>query len=152
MTSTSRAVVLLCLLALVLPAVGAATAEAQDKPEAAKKAAPNPLLNPVKANEKAPETFKVEFQTTKGDFVVEAHRSWAPKGVDRFYNLVKIGFYDDVAFFRVIKGFMVQFGIHGDPKVSAKWRVAQIERTAFGDALTQLLFGDEFFITVAARV
>jgi peptidyl-prolyl cis-trans isomerase A (cyclophilin A) len=59
--------------------------------------------------------------------VVEAQREWAPLGVDRFYNLVKNGFYDGVCFFRVISGFMAQFGIHGDPKVSAAWRQERIQ-------------------------
>jgi cyclophilin family peptidyl-prolyl cis-trans isomerase len=64
---------------------------------------------------------------TKRSFVVEVHRDWAPNGADRFYNLVKNGFYDNVRFFRVISGFMVQFGIHGDPKISAPWREAQLK-------------------------
>jgi peptidyl-prolyl cis-trans isomerase A (cyclophilin A) len=68
----------------------------------------------------------VRFETTKGPFVVEVTRAWAPRGADRFYNLVKAGYYDDVAFFRVVSGFMVQFGIHGDPRVSALWREARI--------------------------
>ena len=85
------------------------------------------LLAPAKAKEKAPATFQVKFVTTKGNFVVKSVRAWAPKGVDRFYNLVKLGYYDDIAFFRVIDGFMAQFGIHGDPKVSAAWRTARIE-------------------------
>ena len=73
------------------------------------------LKNPSKAVEKAPENFKVKFETTKGDFTLEVTRDWAPLGADRFYNLVKAGFFTDVAFFRVIEGFMVQFGIHGTP-------------------------------------
>ena len=59
-------------------------------------------------------------------FVIEVTRAWAPKGADRFYNLVKNGFYDNVRFFRVISGFMVQFGINGDPAIMARWREAQI--------------------------
>ena len=84
------------------------------------------LLNPALAVEKAPENFKVGFKTTKGDFTVEVTRAWAPLGADRFYNLVKAGYFTDIAFFRVISGFMAQFGIHGDPAVSAKWREAGI--------------------------
>ncbi|MEK7384632.1 MAG: peptidylprolyl isomerase [Elusimicrobiota bacterium] len=84
------------------------------------------LLSPEKAVEKAPDVFKAKFVTTKGDMVVEVHRDWSPNGADRFYNLVKIGYYDDVAFFRVINGFMAQVGIHGDPNVSARWRGAAI--------------------------
>jgi peptidyl-prolyl cis-trans isomerase A (cyclophilin A) len=84
----------------------------------------SPLLNPQDPalNQKAPATFKAKFETNKGNFVVEVTRDWAPVGADRFYNLVKYGFFDDGRFFRVISGFMVQFGIHGDPKVSAVWR------------------------------
>jgi peptidyl-prolyl cis-trans isomerase A (cyclophilin A) len=84
------------------------------------------LMSPAKLTEKAPAKYKVKFATTKGDFVVEVHRDWAPQGADRFYNLVKNGFYDNTRFFRVIKGFMVQWGIHGDPAVNAAWREANI--------------------------
>ena len=84
------------------------------------------LLSPDKATERAPDIFKVRFATTKGDFVLEVQRAWAPLGADRFYNLVKTGYFDDIAFFRAIQGFMVQFGIHGSPQVSAQWRDARI--------------------------
>lgn len=85
-----------------------------------------PLLDPEQAIEKAPDRFRVRFETTKGPFVIEVKRAWAPQGADRFYNLVRLGYYDDVTFFRVIEGFMVQFGIHGDPEVGSVWRSAQI--------------------------
>ena len=85
------------------------------------------LANPAALSEQAPATFKAKFETSKGAFVVEVHREWAPNGADRFYNLVKNGFYDDARFFRVMKGFMVQFGISGDPKLSAAWRAARID-------------------------
>ena len=88
--------------------------------------AQSPLANPAALNEQAPAAYKVKFDTSKGPFVVEVTRAWAPKGADRFYNLVKSGFYDNVRFFRVISGFMVQFGINGDPGVMARWRTAQI--------------------------
>jgi peptidyl-prolyl cis-trans isomerase A (cyclophilin A) len=84
------------------------------------------LHDPSRATEQAPDRFRVRFETTRGPFVVEVTRAWAPRGADRFYNLVRAGYYDDVAFFRVIEGFMVQFGIHGDPRVNAAWRVARI--------------------------
>jgi|RhiMethySRZTD1v2_1073278.scaffolds.fasta_scaffold12045_9 peptidyl-prolyl cis-trans isomerase A (cyclophilin A) len=80
-----------------------------------------------KVNEKAPDTFKAKFETGKGSFVIEVTRAWSPNGADRFYNLVHNGFFDGVKFFRVVDGFMVQFGIHGDPKVSAAWRNATIK-------------------------
>ena len=85
------------------------------------------LSNPAALREQAPPVYKAKFDTTKGVFVIEVQRDWAPNGADRFYNLVKNGFYDNVRFFRVISGFMVQFGIHGDPKVSAPWREAQLK-------------------------
>ena len=84
------------------------------------------LGNPAALKEAAPPVYKVRFDTSKGAFVVEVHRDWAPNGADRFYNLVKNGFYDDTRFFRVISGFMVQFGINGEPKISAPWRAATI--------------------------
>ncbi len=68
-------------------------------------------MNPASLHAKAPEVFKAQFTTTKGDFVIEVHRAWAPLGADRFYNLVKNGFFTNAAFFRVIPGFMVQFGL-----------------------------------------
>jgi cyclophilin family peptidyl-prolyl cis-trans isomerase len=72
--------------------------------------------------QKAPEVFQVKVETTKGSFVLEAHRAWAPIGVDRFYNLVRAGFYDDSRFYRVIEGRFAQFGIPGDPAIAARWR------------------------------
>jgi peptidyl-prolyl cis-trans isomerase A (cyclophilin A) len=85
------------------------------------------LANPAALNEHAPATYKAQFDTSKGAFVVEVKRDWAPNGADRFYNLVKNGFYDDARFFRVVTGFMVQFGINADPKISAVWREARIK-------------------------
>jgi peptidyl-prolyl cis-trans isomerase A (cyclophilin A) len=84
------------------------------------------MTKPSLASEKAPDTFKAKFDTTKGEVVFDCTRAWAPNGVDRFYNLVKIGFFDDIALFRVAKGFVVQWGIHGDPKVAAAWRDANL--------------------------
>lgn len=87
----------------------------------------NPAMkDPSKASEKAPDSFKAKFTTTKGDVIFECTRAWAPNGVDRFYNLVKIGFFDDIALFRVAKGFVVQWGIHGDPEVSKVWSDANL--------------------------
>ena len=85
------------------------------------------LSDPASLNEQAPPVYKVKFDTSKGPFVVEVHRDWAPNGAERFYNLVKNGFYNDTRFFRVIDGFMVQFGLNGDPKVSSVWRDADIK-------------------------
>ncbi len=73
-------------------------------------------------NETAPEVFQVKFQTSKGEFIIEAHRDWAPRGVDRFFSLVRVGFFDDSRFFRVRAGFIVQFGIASDPVVATRWK------------------------------
>ena len=85
---------------------------------------PNPLLQPANFTETAPETFSVEFETTAGSFQVEVHRAWAPRGADRFYNLVRAGFYEGIPFHRVLEGFVADFGIHPDPWVNAAWRQA----------------------------
>jgi peptidyl-prolyl cis-trans isomerase A (cyclophilin A) len=85
------------------------------------------LLDPSKLTAKAPDVFQASFTSTKGDFVIEVHRDWAPNAADRFYNLVKSGFFDDTRFFRVVDGFMVQFGINGDPAVASKWKNANIQ-------------------------
>ena len=76
--------------------------------------------------ERAPDDFRVLIETSTGPFVVEAHRAWAPRGADRFYNLVRAGFFDDSRFFRVRAGFIAQFGIAGDPAVAAVWRAESI--------------------------
>lgn len=89
-------------------------------------AVPQAVMEPEKATETAPAVFRARFSTTKGDFTLEVTRDWSPKGADRFYNLVKTGYFQDIAFFRAVEGFMVQFGIHGSPAVSAKWRGASI--------------------------
>lgn len=80
----------------------------------------------IVTNDQAPATYKVKLDTSKGVVVIDVNRAWAPKGADRFYNLVKSGFFDNARFFRVISGFMVQFGIAGDPKIQAPWRNAPI--------------------------
>lgn len=104
------------LICLVLLFTGAAFSEETTT------AKPSPaLLDPSLATEKAPEMYRVKMETTAGDFVIEVHREWAPNGADRFYNLVKIGYFNDVAFFRVLAGFMAQAGFHGNPAVSKVW-------------------------------
>jgi peptidyl-prolyl cis-trans isomerase A (cyclophilin A) len=92
------------------------------------KTAINPaLLNPAALKAKAPDIFKAQFTTTKGDFIVEVHRDWAPIGADRFYNLVKNGFYNDCSFFRVLPGFVAQFGMSPSPAVNKAWQNANIK-------------------------
>ena len=82
------------------------------------------LLTPdaPEMNRRAPERFNVRFETSKGVILIEVHRDWAPNGADRFYNLVRAGYYDQVRFHRVIEGRWAQFGINGDPKISNVWR------------------------------
>lgn len=79
------------------------------------------LKNPASLKETAPAVYKVKLDTSAGPVVIEVHRDWAPLGADRFYNLVKNGFYDNVRFFRVISGFMAQGGMNGDPAIQALW-------------------------------
>jgi len=83
--------------------------------------------DPESLVEEAPKKFRVKFETSKGEFEILVKREWAPLGADRFYNLVQSGFYDGVRFFRVVEGFVVQFGISGEPAVSRVWREATIE-------------------------
>jgi len=85
------------------------------------------LKTPASLTEQAPATYKASFDTSVGKFVITVHRAWAPNGADRFYNLVKNGFYDETRFFRVVPDFMVQFGINGDPAVAAPWQNASIK-------------------------
>ena len=85
------------------------------------------LLKPASLTEKAPETFDVEFTTTKGNFAVRVTRAWAPLGADRFYNLAKNNFFDGAAFFRIVPNFIVQFGLGADPAVNRVWRSANIK-------------------------
>ena len=122
------------LLITSLVACGIALAQtppAAKAPAAAKKAAPAAaaapdLLKPATMKAKAPESYKVKFTTTKGDVIIQVTRAWAPIGVDRFYNLVKYGFYKDAAFFRVVPRFVAQFGIPARPEVAAAWDHAYI--------------------------
>ena len=111
----------------------AAVPPAEPAPAAAAKPATAPhsyikeLLAPAKLKEKAPDTYKVKFETTRGDFTITVTRAWAPLGADRFYNLVKHHYYDNAAFFRVVPQFVVQFGISANPSVSAAWKHTDIK-------------------------
>ncbi len=98
-----------------------------EPPQGAETTAANPLLQPRNFRETAPDDFRARFQTTKGTFVVQVNREWAPRGADRFYNLLKAGFYDGMAIHRVLEGFTAEFGIHGDPWVNAAWRQAILQ-------------------------
>ena len=115
----SRFVISLILLSLVFYEVGLRVAGSSQS-FGNRKA----LLNPKHQawSERAPDVFNVKFETSKGTFLIEVHREWAPRGADRFCNLVRTGFFDDSRFFRVRPGFIAQFGIPGDPKIAAVWR------------------------------
>lgn len=86
-----------------------------------------PIPAPGKRDPQAPEQFRVRFQTTKGDFVAEINRQWSPRGVDRFHQMVAVGYFEDVAIFRAVQNFMFQFGLHGNPDVNKDWAEARIE-------------------------
>jgi len=103
----------IALASLAAPAVAHA--------QAAPAASSAKLRNPAALTEQAPAMFKAKFDTSAGVFVVQVHRDWAPLGADRFYNMVKNGFFDEARFYRVVPDFMVQFGFNGDPAVTAAW-------------------------------
>src|SRR6266850_3208596 len=120
-----KTTLLTCLLGMAL---GVVTVSAQqDKKDENKSVSAPDFTDPAKLTEKAPESFKVKFETTKGSFTIEVTRSLSPNGADRFYNLVRSGYFKDVAFYRVVSGFMCQFGMHGDPAVTEKWGDAKIQ-------------------------
>ena len=118
----------LVCLAVSFLAAGCGESGGDAEPEG-ETAASSPLLNPEspEMTQTAPDTFRARFQTTEGEFTVEVYREWAPRGADRFYNLVQGGFYDGAPFFRVMDGFMVQFGLSDDPEVNRAWMEASIE-------------------------
>jgi peptidyl-prolyl cis-trans isomerase A (cyclophilin A) len=104
-----------------------APASTATAPAAKPKPAGASLLHPESLKTKAPDVYEVKFDTTKGEFVLQVTRAWAPLGADRFYNLVKNHFYDGVSFFRVVPGFVVQFGLTGNPAVNKAWNNANIK-------------------------
>ncbi|HEY0705022.1 MAG TPA: peptidylprolyl isomerase [Candidatus Acidoferrales bacterium] len=122
-----------CFIAAIFPAAisaqtGTATPAAKTPVHHAAAAHTDPaLMHPAMLKAKAPDEYEVTFKTTAGDFVVKVERAWAPIGADRFYNLVKHGFYNDAAFFRVVPGFVVQFGLSANPAVNAAWEKAYIQ-------------------------
>ena len=104
------------------------TAAKPARPSAAHTATARPsLLKPATLKAEAPPLYKVKFATTTGDFVVEVHRDWAPLGADRFYNLVRNGYFTNAAFFRVLPGFVVQFGLNASPAINKVWHDAAIQ-------------------------
>jgi peptidyl-prolyl cis-trans isomerase A (cyclophilin A) len=101
------------------------------------------LLHPALLKDKAPETYQVKFESSKGDFTVSVTREWAPLGADRFYNLAKHHFFDNESFFRVLTGFIAQFGISAYPALNPVWEKATIK----DDPVTQS--NKKYFLTFA---
>jgi peptidyl-prolyl cis-trans isomerase A (cyclophilin A) len=123
-----------CFLAALFPAAVSAQTGTTATPPAKPAARSTPgshldpaLLHPSTLKATAPDQYEVTFKTTTGDFVVSVTRAWAPLGADRFYNLVRHGFFTDAAFFRVVPGFVVQFGLNANPAVNAAWEKAYIK-------------------------
>jgi peptidyl-prolyl cis-trans isomerase A (cyclophilin A) len=128
----------LCLVAVIGAVPASLWAQATDSKPAAQTTKPKStaiahagtdpaLLHPGTLKAQAPAEYDVKFVTTNGEFVIHVTRAWAPQGADRFYNLVKHHFYDGVAFYRVHPGFVIQFGMSPDPKVTAAWENANIK-------------------------
>jgi peptidyl-prolyl cis-trans isomerase A (cyclophilin A) len=112
-------------LPLALALACACKKSAENAPPPASAVQPS-LDQPKTLNQRSSDVYRARFATSKGDFVIEVHRDWAPNGADRFYNLVKAGYYNDTRFFRVVSGFMAQIGIQGKPELNAIWREQRI--------------------------
>lgn len=123
----SKTLTLIMALFFAGGAVAAQTTHRRSASRAHHPAARHSLLNPSSLKDQAPETYKAKFTTTKGDFVIQVTRAWAPLGADRFYNLVKYGFFTDASFFRVLPGFVVQFGLSAKPTINQAWSHAAIK-------------------------
>src|SRR5215510_6622394 len=119
-----RLLIAVTAAALALPSSASAQQRARSGAADLSKAK---LRTPTALKDKAPETYKATFDTSAGAFVIDVHRDWAPNEADRFYNLVKYGFFDDCRFFRVIPNFMVQFGINGNPVITKAWKNATMK-------------------------
>lgn len=122
MNARSAVIVGAGVVALAGGCVGRGTSPSSRSPR------PSPLLSPSDRvfAAPAPAQYRVRLETSQGNVVIEVHRDWAPRGADRFYNLVRHGFYDGQRFFRVRAGYIAQFGLHGDPAVIAAWKHATI--------------------------
>jgi peptidyl-prolyl cis-trans isomerase A (cyclophilin A) len=127
LAAMSKPTLFVVAIAAPLLLAGACKKSTQSPPAASPPAAAAlSLEQPKTLSLRAPDVFRARFATSKGDFVIEVHRDWAPSGADRFYNLVKAGYYDDNRFFRVVSGFMAQIGINGKPALNTIWREQQI--------------------------
>jgi peptidyl-prolyl cis-trans isomerase A (cyclophilin A) len=125
-TVMTRSLLMIAAGAVVVTMFGAPSLGAAGQAAAKGGGAKASLKDPASFVARAPDTFKAKFDTSGGVFTITVHRDWAPRGADRFYNLVRNGFFDGCRFFRVVPNFMVQFGINGDPIVAAVWRNARI--------------------------
>lgn len=127
-----KSTILVAMFSLLLAGCDSKTADEADDPGKGNESGarvliePEPnhpgLLNPNLAKEKCPETYEVFVETNEGEFEIKVTRAWSEQGADRFYNMVKIGYLDGCRFFRVVEGFVAQFGMHGDPKIYGAWK------------------------------
>ena len=117
---------ILTVLSLTVMATGCSRDSAPERPETARP-------TPAEDSPAAPDSFRVAFETTRGNFLVDVIRAWSPRGVDRFHELVNAGYFTDIAFIRVVPGFVAQFGMHGDPAVNRRWE----EKTIPDDPVVQ---------------
>jgi len=128
------------------------------RPEGAGSTARGPSDTPPAA----PDSFRVAFETTRGNFVVEVIRAWSPRGADRFHEMVDAGYFKDIAFLRVLPGFVAQFGMHGDPAVNRRWEARPIpdDPVVQGNARGTIVFAtsgpntrrNQFFINYSANM
>ena len=125
MQRLTRCLALALVLLLAAVAVPAQQTAAKPKSPAPPKTTAQ-TKTAAQKKDQAPAVYQARFETSKGAFVIEVTRAWAPRGADRFHKLVKSGYYDDCRFFRVIAGFMAKFGINGDPEVNAAWNGATL--------------------------
>jgi peptidyl-prolyl cis-trans isomerase A (cyclophilin A) len=110
------------VVGLLVLVVAGACGGASDTDEEVDPRLRDPLLRPQRFQETAPDRYRVQLETSAGNVVIDVHRDWAPLGADRFYNLVEGGFYDDTRIYRVLEGFMAQFGLNGNPYVNQVWK------------------------------
>ena len=106
---------LMAVLCVSLIAMACSRESSSSRADSTARAAPSAAPTP------APDSFRVAFETTRGNFAVDVIRAWSPRGADRFHQLVEAGYFTDVAFIRVLPGFVAQFGMHGDPEVNRRW-------------------------------
>jgi peptidyl-prolyl cis-trans isomerase A (cyclophilin A) len=137
-----RVLAQVAILAMAVPVFGQTAHRASTRRAGPSRVAGHSLYRPSSLDLKAPAVYRAKFITTKGDFIIEIHRAWAPLGADRFYNLVRFGFYNGASFFRMLPGFVVQFGLSPNPRIARAWSHAAIkdDPVAQGNSLGTVTF------------